>query len=308
MNLQRVHRSELDDTKRRDLARQEARLGEDLKTVERARHVMMKSHDSEKLLFIKSGAPSNTKVNKTQGLNVKLNTRSSRFVSDTRLKRPSFADQGDIDGQTSNGTHGITPRAERLGPGPAEQTGPTHTTEASYYDTTSVYDRFFEANTGMAAPKRGSRTFTDEGGIKQSAPLANTPPAAPTTNGANSVKDVTPERINRSSQLGPAIDDPDSENEAHETVAAKEYRHETKRPSIWETLSIPKHMSTVKSKRSQVEKEFSRPSPSVTVGKGKPAGGQRLLLLQNGSDKKSMRHPGIPKGSSSNDKLTRNDT
>ncbi|CAL1534914.1 unnamed protein product [Lymnaea stagnalis] len=316
MNLQRVHRSELDDSKRRDLARHDARLGEDLKTVERARHVMMKSHESDKLLFIKSGGPSNIKVNKnTPGPNFKSNTQSygghSRFVQDTKIKRSSFADQGDVDGPPANGTNGPL-RSDRLGP--TEHT--PGTAEASYYDTTSVYDRFFEANTGIAAPKRGSKTFTDEGAVKPSAhptrtnePLSSVTATAHTTNGVHGNKDaaMAAERINPPSQLKQGMEETDSENERREAVTDREYTQETKRPSIWETLSVPKHMSTVKSKRSQVEREFSRPLPSAAVKNGKPAGGQRLLL-QDGSEKKSIRQTGIPKGRTPSDKRIRNDT
>nr|KAI8732823.1 hypothetical protein BgiMline_029548 [Biomphalaria glabrata] len=246
LNVQRIHRSELDDAKLRDLAREDARLNENLKTVERARHVMLKSMDADKQLFIKSGTQANNKSNKSS--NHGFNQKSqSKLANDQKLRRPSSAEERDPSTNELIQNH----VAERQRPRVPDVT--------SYYDAGSVYDHLdhlFEANAALESGKRAS---------KGSLQLHSGEGQLVSHNGLDiafveeSVSVLpTAESVARSSVT---VNEKVGENEF---IPYRE--EETRKSNVWDVLSTPKHISITKAKRAQVEREFTRPAKSSPTG------------------------------------------
>ncbi|XP_059175668.1 uncharacterized protein LOC131955526 isoform X2 [Physella acuta] len=234
VQLNRIHRSELDDNKLRELSRHEARLEVDLKTVERARMVMKKSMDHDKQLFMKGGTQTNTKITTSSYLRPTAHppTHHSRFVPDTKSKRVSISEQGGID---SN----VVANSSKPSPHPS-----TELVEQNH--TVSIYDRFLESSTGLPSTKRQS----------DSAKKKATP----------SPKDTSADTPENKEGSAASRDKEEVQNHVKDADVF------VKRSSIWETLSVPKHVSMTKLKRTQVEREFSQPASTKLTQKSSQKG------------------------------------
>ncbi|KAH9508271.1 hypothetical protein Btru_050675 [Bulinus truncatus] len=255
-NVQRIHRSELDDNKLRDLAREEVRLGENLKTVERARTVMMKSMDADKQLFIKAGAQSSNKVNKSSsyGSAQKLtSSQSTRVIPEQKVKRTGSSEQND---PSYNEPPGPGHGADRQ----RDQTDSI--VSAPLYDTGSVYDQLFEANAILAPGKRASKS-----GLNIN--LAEVQAVA-----RNDSQMAKPEDAGLVRTQGDCGTNNGQKGSDCEQVLGRDHSMDVRRSNIWETLSTPKHVSMTKAKRTQVEREFLRPT------KAKPDQQKRILVTK----------------------------
>ncbi|BFZ21144.1 hypothetical protein BsWGS_24183 [Bradybaena similaris] len=337
IGLGRVQRSEYDDSKLRDLARHDARLGESLKTVDRAKNVMKKSLEADKHMLIKTGLPMTRKTPATSyGVHSHLDSKTppqqTRIGSDVRVKRfsvtempsdldrtrqyrkksatrpPSYHEQltnspiskeyssshdkllesrpGGHQAEGKNylshqaeGKNYVLHQAEGKNYLPQQAEGKNyvlHQAEGKNYvlhqaEASAAFSAFERLRSGETS----TSSELDQHSVD--------PAVRPTTHNANHYKYVkshpkidiskSQESVVQQATAGVRFDsdcnhgksdesptDNSEEKKDNSCEQSEDKDHDLKprkRPTIWETLSTPKYTSMTKSKRNQIEQEFT---------------------------------------------------